>query len=676
MTRPSILQRLREETWVVRHVMRRDLPLRVATILLVVEVMAREGQLVAGLVLAAIGVFADGVASLASRGSAKETEAAPAGTTIGMLVLWGIASASLAMPGVFLAGSDSLPVALIGVVWSFGALVYTTNALYAAPTHLVCLGTLAYLGIWGTFLAMMGGEYDRGSSADWAILGAGILLYGINKHRTIAAHEDTHRALFTARREASERLRALEHHARHDPLTQLLNRRAFDEDLSRVLQAGARSGQRAGVLLIDLDGFKPINDSYSHEAGDAALLAVADRLSSAAGEEGLAARLGGDEFALAFPALGNPKTAQRLAQRLLRVLSTAVPYGETTLHIGASIGIALARGSERDTVEGLLNAADQAMYRAKGAGGNKSAVFDAETFPRRCTLQDRIALSDAIEAGEIRPYYQPKVRLPDSRLIGFEALARWVHPSRGILAPAEFLPQVSDLGLIAAFTARITRRVLADIDEMLAAGLDPGQVSLNLPEVSLTSVTGRQEIDRVLRAHPVAVRQLTLEITEDVFISRSSEVVADSIAAFRARGARISLDDFGTGFASFQNLRQLDYDELKIDRAFVAGLGTDPSAEVLVSGFLQMARGLGVAVVAEGIETEAQRRHLIDLGCRLGQGFLFGRALGRHEMEIRIALEGVCPAAEVSQPEPFAPLALPDAEASPPPDAQAESDAP
>ncbi len=244
-----------------------------------------------------------------------------------------------------------------------------------------------------------------------------------------------------------------------------------------------------------------------------------------------------------------------------------------------------------------------------------------------------------MHSSALRPFYQPKVDLISQRTVGFEALARWQHPTRGLVSPAEFLPMIEELGLHGDFLTHMATIVLDDVENMIAEGLDPGQVSLNVPEMALATHSGQKDLENLLAAHPSASAHLTLEITEDVFIARSAEIIRESIAHFRSNGLRISLDDFGTGFASFQHLRELEFDELKVDVSFVADLGLEPQVEVLISGFLAMAEGLGVNVIAEGVETEEQHAHQLRLGCKTAQGYLFGKAMPTSETRIRLLTE-------------------------------------
>jgi len=348
--------------------------------------------------------------------------------------------------------------------------------------------------------------------------------------------------------------------------------------------------------------------------------------------------MGGDEFAIAVRSVPSDRAALRLARYLARDIERPIQFEQKELRVGASIGISLA-SFVGDSIEVLCSSADQAMYRAKTTPGERAILHRPETFGRRATLEDRHILAEALRSKEIRPFYQPKVRLSDGATIGFEALARWVHPVDGLRSPGEFIPAINELGLQGDFLNHMAMQVLHDIEAMLAEGLDPGQVSINVPEVALATLSGRQDLEDLLDKHTEARRCITLEITEDVFIARASEMIRESITRFRRAGQRVSLDDFGTGFASFQHLRQLEFDELKIDTSFVAGLGEDKRNEVLIRGFLSMAQGLDVSVVAEGVETEFQAEMLASMGCFNAQGYLFGKAVPFAETRLRLYAE-------------------------------------
>ncbi len=540
-------------------------------------------------------------------------------------------------PGVIMAQQSSVALMLAGLVWMFGIFVHISNTFVAMPifnwSQMIPGFLTAAVAIW----TASSSGYTVNNMYEWYLLMGLMFVYASNTFETLNQQKDTQRALADARAEANVRLRALEHMTRHDGLTGLLNRQAFDEELGEML-AKRRGTQHVGVFLLDLDGFKPINDTYSHEAGDTVLVTIGRRLDALAGPLGLSARLGGDEFALAFSGLSSDKAAIRLASRIIREIEMPIPYGEKFLRIAGSVGISLT-GICEDTVAALCSGADQAMYRAKGENGGKCLLYVPADFPARLSLKDRHILSEAIRAGQIRPHYQPKVALDSGTLMGFEALARWEHPAKGLLPPSVFLPQINELGLQGDFLSAMAHHVLSDVSHLVSDGFDPGQVSLNLPEMALATHSGRQDLDRILATNPTALPHITFEITEDVFIARAAEMIQGSIAHFRRAGVRVSLDDFGTGFASFQHLRQLEFDELKIDPSFVRDLGRDPIATVLVEGFLSIAKGIGVRVIAEGVETEAQRQYLIGMGCEFAQGYLFGKAMPLSETRIRLAAE-------------------------------------
>jgi EAL domain-containing protein (putative c-di-GMP-specific phosphodiesterase class I) len=275
------------------------------------------------------------------------------------------------------------------------------------------------------------------------------------------------------------------------------------------------------------------------------------------------------------------------------------------------------------SVPALCSAADQAMFASKSSPSRGPVLYQEQLFAPRMTPDNKQILVDSVANETILPFYQPKIHLPTGQIIGFEALARWTHPVFGIRHPSEFLEQINELGLQGDFMTSMATQVLRDIEALLERGFDPGQVSVNVPEVALATQSGRQDLHRIIAASPTAAQHMTLEITEDVFIARAADAIQASIASFRDLGVRISLDDFGTGFASFHHLRRLDFDELKIDTSFVVGLGHDLTSEVLVRGFLNIASGLGVSVIAEGVETQAQSQELINMGCVVAQGYLF-----------------------------------------------------
>ena len=633
----KLLLTLRHQTRIVLHITNRDLSKRLASLAMILAICWYGGATTSLFVTAGIILLTEVVIRIC--GDVVPDRDADLGLPF-ILTVWAVNSVSTIAylwPSVILASHGSVALLLMGFMWMFGLFVHISNTFVALPVYnwsqmIPAFGT-AFHVIWEA----SGVDHTSGLAGEWLVLMGGMAVYASNTIETLNQQKDTQRALATARAEAAQRLRELEHTTQHDALTGLRNRQAFDEALAGLLSRRRGEG-RVAVFLLDLDGFKPINDTYSHQAGDTVLTTIARRLERIAGQTGIAARLGGDEFGVALPDITADTAARRLAAQMIAAVAEPVPWGGKLLRIATSVGICLS-GQTEATVPALCAAADQAMYRAKSEGVGRAVLYEAAAFPKRLTKRAREALLEAVANGQIRPHYQPKVDLATGRIFGFEALARWDHPDRGLLAPAHFLPHIDDLGLQGDFLIAMTRHVVSDVATLIDDGFDPGQVSLNLPEIALATHSVRQDLDRILAAHRQVLPHLIFEITEDVFTARSAEIIQDSIARFRLAGLRISLDDFGTGFASFKHLRRVEFDELKIDSSFVQDLGTDPAAAVLVEGFLSIARGLGVAVIAEGVETEEQRRRLLAMGCRLAQGYLFGRAMPIEETRIRLIVE-------------------------------------
>jgi diguanylate cyclase (GGDEF)-like protein len=633
----NLLLTLRHQTRIVLHITNRDLLKRIMAFALVLAICWYAGAGVVVFITGGLVLLTEVIARFCSDMLPERDDDLGLSLIIIVWVVNSVSTVAYLWPGVILAGQGSVALLLAGFMWMFGLFVHISNSFVALPIYnwsqMIPAFCTALVMIWTA--SQVG--HAPGPPGEWMVLMAAMGVYASNTAETLHQQKDTQRALNAARAEATQRLRALEHMTQHDALTGLKNRQAFDSEVSHLLSRRKGDG-RIAVFLLDLDGFKPINDTYSHDAGDTVLVTVARRLEKIASDLGFAARFGGDEFGVALPGITSPSAALRIADRIIAAVAEPIPWGEKLLRTAASVGICLS-GRTEDSVAALCAAADQAMYRAKSEGVGRAVLFDASAFPARLTLRDRQTLAEAVSSGQIRPHYQPKVDLATGRLFGFEALARWHHPDRGLLAPAAFLPQINELGLQGDFLTAMARHVLGDVSNFIADGLDPGQVSLNLPEIALATHSGRQDLDRLLVEHRNVVPHIIFEITEDVFIARSADMIQDSIARFRLAGLRISLDDFGTGFASFQHLRQLEFDELKIDPSFVRDLGTDPAATVLVEGFLAIARGLGVTVIAEGVETEDQRQRLLSMGCRFAQGYLFGKAMPLDETRIRLIAE-------------------------------------
>lgn len=407
--------------------------------------------------------------------------------------------------------------------------------------------------------------------------------------------------------------------ARTDMLTGLPNRRALDDHLA----ASAASGPYT-VLLIDLNDFKPINDHFGHEAGDVVLREIARRLTARAGETARAFRLGGDEFALVATALLDAESAKTLGVEAAEDVRRAIDFKGERLHVSVSVGVAMSTvvaGRPSD----VLSAADAAMYAAKQSETALVTVYENSVQHRRYGVRDRRELERALEEGALAPWLQPQVCLSTGRVVGFEALARWSHPERGVLSPGTFMPMIEELQMQRDLDIEMTRRALSFVQERLEAGWKPPSVSVNIAEPTLVRPEGVEQLLWFLEQYPTCQDYLTFEITEDVFVARSAVAIRRALEKLFEAGARISMDDFGTGYGSFRHLQEWDFHELKIDRSFVAKIGKDRASEIIIQSFISMSKGLGAAVVAEGVETEEQVAFLLENGCDLGQGYYFGR---------------------------------------------------
>ena len=631
------LDSIRHQTRFVLHVVERDIFKRMATTAMMVAIFWWLEQYLFALSLVVLLPPFEVAAAVAVRRLPKD-DAEISRRFIAFVWFLQIGSTIVYLsPAFHLTLEGSAPMFLAAFLWLSGIFVHITNTFFSMPFYNWTLMMPSFGAAFGVLWMAAQMEQNPETRNQWFVAMTMLIVYVFNTFETLHKQTDTQRALDRARKEANDRLKELERLTRHDSLTGLLNRRGFDLSLATLL-GRKNSLQLVAVFLLDLDGFKPINDTYSHDAGDKVLRTVGSRLAELVNGHGCAARFGGDEFAIVLTEARDEQAVQEFGRRLVQSIQQPIQHGARLLQVSASVGVSLTSHGLR-TVGSLCTAADQAMYRAKGNAGNKVVLYEAESFARRTSLEDRKILLAAMERGEIRPYYQPKVDLRSGAVYGHEALARWVRPDRGVIPPSAFLPQINELGLQGDFLLYMTRQVLQDIDTLIAEGLFPGDISINIPEIALATRTGRKDFQKLLDQHPAARLQLTLEITEDVFIQRATETIMDSIARFRMMGLRVSLDDFGTGFASFQHLRQLEFDELKIDSSFLRGLGSDKRAGVVVSGFLSMAAGLGVSVVAEGIETAGQLAILQRLGCRQGQGFYFSRAGTFEEARARIRIE-------------------------------------
>lgn len=415
--------------------------------------------------------------------------------------------------------------------------------------------------------------------------------------------------------------------AQTDALTGLVNRGAFTTGLSERLENARANGSSVALFIIDLDRFKVLNDTLGHHAGDQLLAELGQRLHNEASPGDLVARLGGDEFALVT---GDHDISAR-AQRLISLLSLPQTiYGRTVVP-GGSVGVAVYPGDAQDIVD-LQRFADMALYRAKTLGGRRCSIFDAELRNeslRRRTLEDE--LRRAIPAGEIEPWFQPIIDSMTGRMVGVEVLARWRHPEQGLLAPATFVPMAEELGLIGAIDEAIFEAACARTAPWVADGLIE-VVSCNVsPRDLLDPAFSRKLIGRLART-ALPATALTVEITE-TFLLQDMALARRHIERLASRGINVALDDFGTGYSNLRALMHLPIQTVKLDRSLIDDVGRDARVSKLVASMLHAARSLGVRIIAEGVEHEAQALFLRAAGCDRMQGYFFARPMPADAME-------------------------------------------
>jgi diguanylate cyclase len=423
----------------------------------------------------------------------------------------------------------------------------------------------------------------------------------------------------------TERLRASRKDAVTDDLTGLGNRRHLMARLERsIAEASAASGELA-LLLVDLDGFKELNDTLGHHAGDEVLRQIGPRLASALRDSDTLARLGGDEFAVILHP-GDEAAASAAGLRLRAALERSFKVGGIRVHIDASVGIAMFPRHSRSAL-GLLQRADVAMYEAKRTRTGHEVYLPSRDRHSRERLELLGELRDALDAGELVLHYQPKAEIATGRVRGVEALVRWEHPQRGLLAPAEFLPLAEHSGLGRALTAFVVDRALEEIGES-GLGLS---VAVNLGPADLLDLGLPSEVDHLLRRRRFSPEALRLEVSEDVVMANPDRTL-EVLGGLRAIGVATALDDFGAGHASLGHLKALQVDELKIDRSFVMRLPQDSRDQAIVHATVELGRRLGMRVVAEGVETVEAWDALAGLACDEAQGFYLGRAMPAREL--------------------------------------------
>jgi diguanylate cyclase (GGDEF)-like protein len=409
----------------------------------------------------------------------------------------------------------------------------------------------------------------------------------------------------------------------------LPNRLSLQKQLGRLLSGGGPKEPTA-IVMFDLDGFKDVNDTLGHSTGDLLLIEVGSRLAEIIGSRGQVCRLGGDEFVVVIPGCGDPLEVARIVEAALQRLAEPYEINDQILHLAGSAGSAIAP-NDGASVDELIANADLALYQAKADGGRVCRFF---VPVMRAQAQARhslgLELRRAHDSNEFELYYQPQIRLADEAVVGAEALIRWRHPERGILAPGLFIDTLAASSIAPAVSRWIVQTACAATAKWRADGLPLGRIGVNLFPTQLGDSTLLADIDEVLQSTGLPAEALELEITENVALNFED---AEVLQKLRDKGLMLAFDDFGTGYASLSYLTRFPLARIKIDRSFVAKITDDAGDAAIVRSLIAMAHNLGLEVIAEGVETEAQAEFLLKEQCQEAQGFLYGRPLPAAEFE-------------------------------------------
>ena len=415
--------------------------------------------------------------------------------------------------------------------------------------------------------------------------------------------------------------------ANHDPLTGLANRALFQARLKGALEHAEASGSGVGLLLLDLDDFKDVNDTLGHAVGDLLLQETALRLRTFVGEGDTVARLGGDEFAIVLAGIGSGRDAVSRAAEIVEALRAPFQHETRALSTTVSIGLASFPEHHRDPVE-LMKDADIALYRAKEQGRCRAVVY---TSAARETMEQRVTIAHDVRVGiaaqQFVPFYQPKVSLTAGRIVGFEALARWKHHIKGILTPTYFGSVFSEQAISLALGEQMIRQVAGDIRSWLDMGLECGRVAVNLSTAEIADPKLASRILRILKDAQVPTAHFEVEVTETAFLGRRTAAASSVLSELHEAGVSIALDDFGTGFASLLHLKQFPVDHIKIDQSFVRNVTTNGRDTAIVTAIVSLGHAMGMHTTAEGVETIEQAARLRHAGCDSAQGFLYEKPL-------------------------------------------------
>ena len=544
-----------------------------------------------------------------------------------------------------LAGTDrigrraSSVVAAVGLVSSSAVLVHVSGGVIEMHFHFfVMVGLLTLYQDWVPFLCAIGFVV-----AHHAVMGT-IAPKQVYNHPDAIAHPFKwaliHGAFVLAACVASIVAWKLnEEQALKDTLTGLPNRRLFQDRVGHALSRSVRAPSTVAVLFVDLDGFKAVNDSLGHAAGDQVLSTVADRLRTAVRPGDTAARFGGDEFALLLEDVRGADGASKVAERVVESLAVPFVVRGRTMKLGASVGMAVAEPGL--TTGELLRNADVAMYTAKQGGRGRYEPFEPgmhTTIVARVDLEHD--LQRALDEDELEVHYQPIVALATGRLTGIEALVRWNHPTRGLLAPSEFLELAEETGMIVRLGAWVLDEACRQAREWKDRYPSyPFTVAVNLSPRQLFEADIVDVVTDTLARTGLPPGDLVLELTEGVMV-KDTQLILDRLNGLKELGVLLAIDDFGTGYSSLSYLRRLPFDILKIDRLFVEGIGLDPTESAFAMAIIKLAQTLRLEMVAEGVEHVEQAILLRDLGCEMAQGYHFARAMDANALGALLGASG------------------------------------
>jgi diguanylate cyclase (GGDEF)-like protein len=407
-----------------------------------------------------------------------------------------------------------------------------------------------------------------------------------------------------------------------DGHTGLLNRKGFADQAQELCRAAAAAGQDVAILSIQVSRFKTVNDRHGYEVGDALLKAIAKAMTETLGPDAVVGRVGGDEFAVATAAGDADPDPERMAEKLLHAITGTFAIDDLQLQLGAFTGIASGPGGDV-RVPDLLRRADIAMEHAKSSRAARPVWFDAGMESALVAHSEiEQGIRHALEHDEFVPFFEPQINLETGEIVGFEVLARWVHPLRGTILPDVFIPVAEEMELI----GRLSEKVIADALTQ-AADWDPSiKISVNISPVQLTDAWLAQRIVRLLTEVGFPPERLVVEITESSLVS-DIDLARSIVTSLKNQGVRLALDDFGTGFSSLSHLRSLPFDVIKVDRSFVANIHSNPESAAIIRAVTTLAEALKVPVCVEGIETEAAHAAVLGLGCAVGQGWYFGKPM-------------------------------------------------